>query len=185
MNAKAIRRSLKNLSSLDKPQKLLNRSEGDVIQEESPKKPVCIKRDSPGPGHYNVQTYALKPQNKDEKFQFFGSTEDRFPTSQRSMDESNISPGMYTEEMNKVKNPFSIIKLENKKVPFGTNEKRFITLKTTNADFSPGNFVTKPWIKIKKNINSKGVFGSTEKRFPQKDFKNKDLLDLGPGTYNI
>ena len=49
--------------------------------------------DAPGPGSYNLS--GLKKNNKESKFQFFGSTANRFSTEYEMND---VGPGHYNTE---------------------------------------------------------------------------------------
>ena len=80
---------------------------------------------------------------------------------------------MYTLEK-KDKNPFSIAyldKLRSKKIPFGSSENRFFSIKPVSVDFSPSNFEIQTLAHLikKKNKKSKSVFGTTEKKISRKE----------------
>ena len=57
---------------------------------------IDFKDDEPGPGHYDA--HFLRRNNTRGRYQFFGSTAERFP----EMETTEIGPTTYQTEMKKV-----------------------------------------------------------------------------------
>ncbi|CAI2366950.1 unnamed protein product [Moneuplotes crassus] len=186
IKAKAVRRSLQNLLPIQSPKK---KSTLEVIKKDQRVKSLAERKelkDAPGPGHYDIKFDVQVRKAKPEQFQFFGSNSKRFPSIKRNHETSNISPGMYDDEIHE--EMYYKLQKDNKikkKVPFGASENRFFGLKSLSVDYSPGNFtdltISK---KFKTNEGKKNSFGTTQRRFPEK-LKCSDIGDnLGPGSYN-
>lgn len=117
---------------------LLQKCKDKSIGQDSLVKPVELKKDPPGPGHYNVNFEVQLNNSKAEQFQFFGSSSDRFPAIRKNLEEENISPGKYNREFpGKINFKFEKSKKVKKEVPFGASEDRFYDKKPTSGTSSP------------------------------------------------
>lgn len=140
-----------------------------------------------GSGYYEIDKSKLIQKAKPDRYQFFGSSVERFPENKKGIEESQIGPGFYTKSLDTkqfywIKNG----KIANKKsVAFGVSDQRFLGTKSLALDFSPNNFESETISKKFSIINkhSKGAFGSWEKRFPKISISSSNN-SIGPGSYN-
>lgn len=186
----------------DKRQKLLDMkvSKNNVDDELFDKH---ILNQEPGPGYYfsELATSSFKPLKVPEKFQYFGSNSLRFSDPNLTEKLSEVGPGAYFKDDNKLgdkklkkilrDNNFSlntnIIREEIKKDRFDTLEERIgingiiNQHKQTNEEPSPGpgNYEFNCENFNKKAASNIAQFGTLQKRFNE----NINNPTPGPGAY--
>eukprot|EP00825_Cyclidium_porcatum_P038009 TRINITY_DN4320_c0_g1_i4.p2 TRINITY_DN4320_c0_g1~~TRINITY_DN4320_c0_g1_i4.p2 ORF type:complete len:230 (-),score=59.98 TRINITY_DN4320_c0_g1_i4:184-873(-) len=135
------------------------------------------------PGYYQPEEVvkAINPTTKVYKYQFFGSSQDRFKEKKLI---SPIGPADYTvNQVGITQKPFQ---LKSKNPPFLSSNIRFEQKIMDETKPGPGHYDYKQSLedklisKIQKGY--RGNFGCTEKRF-----KSMDIIDEqpGPGTYSL
>lgn len=144
--------------------------------------------DTPGPGYYfDQKNFGFKMKSTKEEFQSFGSSSLRFKG--RFDENSNIGPGCYfneEKEFENNKNNEYIKKYKNYHKNYNNSIDKassstiqsIIKEKNSINNPGPGAYSINREILKESNPNIKGIFGSSEKRFIE-----KELNDL-PIAYN-
>lgn len=200
-----------DLNTTSKPIKRLNKNEKESLIKAFKQRQILAKEhkegkefsqleqiiksgEVPGPGYYfesNKSSFVKK--RVPEEFQSFGSSSVRFQEGIKQSLSSNaknnsLGPGSYFRddsviEIKKLKEGIlnsklkqSPINLENMK----HTKERYETIKVKSEIPGPGAY-TLPSKKYFVNPNSKGIFGSSEKKFVHIEGTSSD--QVGPGKY--
>eukprot|EP00347_Sterkiella_histriomuscorum_P012345 403368949 len=162
-----------------------NLQESDLDDSEEDDK---YKNATPGPGSYynpNLQS-SIKKQYKEQKHQFFGSSEDRFKGSvfQQGDDPHQgtnnfVGPGSYNlrkDFLNKQRLNETMI------LPYGEIKRVFDVDNETLEKPGPGNYEVKDLLNHKKNFSKsiQAAFGSSDSR---KITNPNETISPGPGAY--
>ena len=153
--------------------------------------------ETPGPGYYYnpIAHSSFSKRNLPEEFQIFGSSSARFSEPYKNSLSSNVpnenlGPGCYfrddssielrklKEMLNKSKTNTTNLNKELSKSP----QKIIGIFKVRDEIPGPGSY-TLPTLKVKGNPNSKGVFGSSEKKFARLERELNENENIGPGAY--
>ncbi|KAL4442208.1 hypothetical protein ABPG74_009226 [Tetrahymena malaccensis] len=164
--------SQKNKSIMSTSYQVQNDSEPDDSDSEY----EYIEDATPGPGYYHNESTmsSIKTVGKPEKFQYFGTRQERF---KQVKNEIIVGPGQYNpimvEKLGKVEN----VAIQNRTVPFGSSNTRFETkifqeIKPCPGQYEPRNtFEDRLIYRIQRGY--RGNFGSTERRFKNLSFQQE------------